>query len=154
MNCLCEFEKFTRQGIKQRLSYFPVVFSRFQQMNNIAKYIAPRENTRWKNPYLYGTSSSNWTSSFRNWKKEDELSISCKMKERWNWKVEGLFLFSLESHFCFANFYVIDFRTWTTVSSHPTQIKVIKEQLLMEKKNQGRAMTAMHDCLKQPLEGY
>lgn len=32
------------------LAYSLAVFLRSQLMNNIAKYMAPRENTRWKNP--------------------------------------------------------------------------------------------------------
>lgn len=56
------------QHCRSICSYFLGNLSRFQLMNSIAKYMAPKENTKWKKPYLYGISSSNCTSFLRNWK--------------------------------------------------------------------------------------
>lgn len=40
------------KGMSYQVAYFLAELFRFQLINNIAKYMAPKENTRWKNPYL------------------------------------------------------------------------------------------------------
>lgn len=55
------------EDVGRMVSYSWAELWRFQLMNSIAKYMVPKENTRWKNPYSYGMSSSSWTSSLRNW---------------------------------------------------------------------------------------